>query len=1125
MKTWAGNLSIFFLLIYSAASTRAAVLYVNVNSSNPSPPYADWSTAATSIQVAVDASTTGDLILVTNGVYNTGGHVVYGSMNNRVAVTKAITVQSVNGSGVTSIQGFQVSSTTNGNSAIRCVYLTNGAALIGFTLTNGATRQLGDFTHEQSGGGVWCEGTNAFIYNCFITRNAAYYGGGGAYSGTLSNCTLAANNANLGGGANSNCLYGCTLKDNTAYAGGGAANGILLDSCVLSNNASVISGGGTLYSTLNNCTLEGNSSTNGGGVIASILTGCVLTSNTAKSVGGGAENSTLTNCTLSGNVSYVYGGGAEQCTTYNCTFIGNSAVYGGGTSGGRNNNCLLSSNSATLSGGGSFACSDLNCTIIANSANSAGGKDGGRSTNCIVYHNNAPGFPNYRTGTTFDHSCTTPLPDGVGNISVEPGLADSFRLTATSACRGAGIGAVVIGADIDGEPWLNPASMGCDEFYPGTASGALNVTVKVANTSVAVGFPLNFIATVTGAANANYWNFGDGTVVSNSSYVSHAWSVPGNYDVVFWVYNNSNPNRLSATTSVQVVTQPVYYVRTNNAGALAPYDSWATAATNIQDAVGIASIPGSLILVSNGLYNAGSKVVNGVYHRVALTIPLTLQSVNGPAVTRIDGVLPPPYPFLNDGVRCVYLADGASLVGFTLTRGGTHISGDQFLELSGGAVWCASPFCTVSNCVLLNSIAAAGGGGSFSGTLINCSLTNNSAATNGGGAYGSILINCVLSGNSSSNGGGAFLASLTGCTVTNNRAYKGGGVYTSLLTACVLASNSATNGGGAYAGILNNCTLINNSATSLGGGANSGTLNDCLLTNNFAPNGGGAYFSTLNNCFLIGNTASLFGGGADSATLNSCILVGNSSHNGGGDFGSTLNGCTLTANKATSSGGGANSSTLRNCIVYYNTAPIYPNINAGSIKYCCTTPLPIDIGNITNEPLFLNVTNDFHLQSSSPCINAGNNSFRFGPTDFDANPRTVGGTVDMGAYEYQTPSSVLSYAWAQQYGLATDGSADFAESDGDGMNNWQEWIAGTIPTDSNSFLQILPPSLTNSTGVTITWQSVSNRTYFLQTGTNLSFQPAFVSIQSNIVGQAGTTSFIDTTATNNATYFYRVGIQ
>jgi hypothetical protein len=286
--------------------------------------------------------------------------------------------------------------------------------------------------------------------------------------------------------------------------------------------------------------------------------------------------------------------------------------------------------------------------------------------------------------------------------------------------------------------------------------------------------------------------------------------------------------------------------------------------------------------------------------------------------------------------------------------------------------------------------------------------------------------------------------------------------------------------------------------------------------------------STLNNCVLSRNNG-YEGGGAMSSKLGNCLLVGNSAGYGGGAYSSILINCTVVSNSATYSGGGLSGGSAdsfsTNCIVYYNAAPTGPNWSGGNLGYGCTTPLPAGIGNITNAPLFVSpAAMNFRLQSNSPCINSGNNSSVNAITDLDGNLRNSGSTVDMGAYEFQSPTSILSYAWAQQFGLPTDGSVDFADGDGDGLNNWQEWIAGTNPTDSASVLLLGSPSNTVS-GVTITWQSVSGKIYFVERATDFSAQPAFSAIQSNILGQAGSTTYTNSSASGGGPFFYRVGVQ
>lgn len=193
-------------LLVGGSSTLAEDRYVDANSTNPQAPFTNWGTAAANIQDAIDAAQPGDTVLVTNGVYRFGGRVVLGVSNvvvdpsgtyavipgydtNRVAVTKAIRVQSVTGPDTTIIDGL-------GNS--RCVYLTNGAALIGFTVTNGFT--------SWAGAGVWSLSTNTVVSNCVVVGNRSIVGqGGGLFSGTTHDCILRNNRTTYQGGGSICC--------------------------------------------------------------------------------------------------------------------------------------------------------------------------------------------------------------------------------------------------------------------------------------------------------------------------------------------------------------------------------------------------------------------------------------------------------------------------------------------------------------------------------------------------------------------------------------------------------------------------------------------------------------------------------------------------------------------------------------------------------------------------------------------------------------------------------------------------------------------------------------------------------------------------------------------------------
>jgi hypothetical protein len=244
----------------------------------------------------------------------------------------------------------------------------------------------------------------------------------------------------------------------------------------------------------------------------------------------------------------------------------------------------------------------------------------------------------------------------------------------------------------------------------------------------------------------------------------------------------------------------------------------------------------------------------------------------------------------------------------------------------------------------------------------------------------------------------------------------------------------------------------------------------------------------------------------------------------GGASGTLIN-CTIVGNSATNTTGGA-SGTLKNCILYSNDFNDYDASSGTTLTNCCVEQLPANgLGNITNPPLFVDINGgNLRLQSNSPCINGGNNVYAPGSTDLDGNPRIVGGTIDIGAYECQSPALLDYYAWLQGYGLPTDASAVYNDSDSDGLNNYQEWRCDTNPTNALSVLQLLLPA-TAGPDIAVRWLGVTTRSYYLQRASDLATSVPFSTIATNISGVSGANTFIDPGAATNSPFFYRIGVQ
>jgi fibronectin-binding autotransporter adhesin len=124
--------------------------------------------------------------------------------------------------------------------------------------------------------------------------------------------------------------------------------------------------------------------------------------------------------------------------------------------------------------------------------------------------------------------------------------------------------------------------------------------------------------------------------------------------------------------------------------------------------------------------------------------------------------------------------------------------------------------------------------------------------------------------------------------------------------------------------------------------------------------------------------------------------------------------------------------------------------------------------------------------------------------------------------------------WQIQYFTTTNnpsGAPDF-DADGDGMNNTNEFLTGTNPTNKLSALRIVSAAR-QAANVVITWSTAGGRTNVVQTSAgsaNGSYSNNFVDIggSTTIISGSGdaTTNYVDVSgATNAPSRFYRIRLE